>query len=187
MKTTFRTIMMVWVGVVLFACNQNPKAAADTQSTTHESSQPQGQAAVKDDTSSPNILQIAIGSADHSTLVAAVQAASLENALVNAGPLTVFAPTNEAFAKLPAGTVEDLLKPENKSALANILKYHVTPGNYSKEFLKKFKKLGQANNGSVEVEVKGDDVYVGGAKIIASIPASNGIIHVVDQVMLPKE
>ncbi|MDP2058203.1 MAG: fasciclin domain-containing protein, partial [Flavobacteriaceae bacterium] len=124
---------------------------------------------------------------DHSTLVAAVQAATLENVLVNAGPLTVFAPTNEAFAKLPAGTVEDLLKPENKSALANILKYHVTPGNYSKEFLKKFKKLGQANNGSVEVEVKGDDIYVGGAKIIASIPASNGIIHVVDQVMLPKE
>ncbi|MDZ4149087.1 MAG: fasciclin domain-containing protein [Flavobacteriaceae bacterium] len=187
MKTTFRIILTVWVGVALFACNQNPKAATDTQSTSNESSQPQGQASVIDDTSSPNILQIAIGSADHSTLVAAVQAATLENVLVNAGPLTVFAPTNEAFAKLPAGTVEDLLKPENKSALANILKYHVTPGNYSKEFLKKFKKLGQANNGSVEVEVKGDDIYVGGAKIIASIPASNGIIHVVDQVMLPKE
>lgn len=187
MKTVFRTILTVWVGVVLFACNQNPKASADTQPTTNESSQPQGQAAVKDDVSNPNVLQIAIGSADHTTLVAAVQAASLENALVNAGPLMVFAPTNEAFAKLPAGTVEDLLKPENKSALANILKYHVTPGNYSKDFLKKFKKLGQANNGSVDIEVKGDDVYVGGAKIIASIPASNGIIHVVDQVMLPKE
>lgn len=188
MKTTFRTMLTVLLfGVVLFGCNQNPKEAAGTRAATDKSSQPQGQASVQDDVSSPNVLQIAIGSADHTTLVAAVQAVSLENALVNAGPLMVFAPTNEAFEKLPAGTVEDLLKPENKPVLANILKYHVTPGNYSKEFLKKFKKLGQANNGSVEVEVRGDDVYVGGAKIIASIPASNGIIHVIDQVMLPKE
>ena len=99
----------------------------------------------------------------------------------------VFAPTNDAFAALPEGTVENLLKPENKDALANILKYHVTPGNYTKDFLKNFKKLGQANNGYVDVEVKGDDVFVGGAKIIASIPAGNGIVHVVDKVMLPKE
>jgi uncharacterized surface protein with fasciclin (FAS1) repeats len=97
----------------------------------------------------------------------------------------VFAPTNEAFAALPEGTVENLLKPENKEALANILKYHVTAGNYSKEFLKKFKKLGQANDQSVMVEVKGDDVYVGGAKIIASVKGGNGIVHVVDKVMLP--
>ena len=97
----------------------------------------------------------------------------------------VFAPTNDAFAALPEGTVENLLKPENKDALANILKYHVTPGNYSKDFIKRFKKLGQANNGYVQVEVKGDDVYVGGAKIIASVKAGNGIVHVVDKVMLP--
>jgi uncharacterized surface protein with fasciclin (FAS1) repeats len=118
--------------------------------------------------------------------VAAVQAAELENALVNAGPLMVFAPTNEAFAALPAGTVEDLLKPENKATLAHILLNHVTPGNYSKDFLKKFKKLGQANNQNIEVEVIGDDVFVGGAKIIASISAGNGIIHVVDKVILPE-
>jgi uncharacterized surface protein with fasciclin (FAS1) repeats len=145
----------------------------------------QGQAFIKDDVSKPNVLQIAIQSPDHTTLVAAVQAAGLENALVNAGPLMVFAPTNEAFDALPAGTVENLLKPENKETLANILKHHVTPGNYSKEFLKKFKKLGQADDQSVIVEVKGDDVYVGGAKIIASIPAGNGIVHVVDKVILP--
>jgi len=78
-----------------------------------------------------------------------------------------------------------LLKPENKNALANILKYHVTPGNYSKDFLKKFKKLGQANNQYVTVEVKGDDVYIGGAKILASVKAGNGIVHVIDKVMLP--
>ena len=87
---------------------------------------------------------------------------------------------------MPEGTVENLLKPENKDALANILKYHVTPGNYSKDFLKKFKKLGQANNQSVQVEVIGDDVYVGGAKIIGSVNAGNGIVHVVDKVILPE-
>lgn len=144
-----------------------------------------GQAFIADDESTPNVLQIAIGSADHSTLVAAVQAADLENVLVNAGPLMVFAPTNAAFDALPEGTVEDLLKPENKDALANILKYHVTPGNYSKDFLMNFKKLGQANNQNVTVEVKDNEVYVGGAKIIASITAGNGIVHVVDKVILP--
>ncbi len=86
---------------------------------------------------------------------------------------------------MPAGTVENLLKPENKEQLASILKNHVTPGNYSKDFLKKFKKLGQAGGESVPIEVKGEDVYVGGAKILASIPAGNGIVHVVDKVILP--
>jgi uncharacterized surface protein with fasciclin (FAS1) repeats len=144
-----------------------------------------GQAFIVDDASAPNVLKIAMDSPSHSTLVTAIKAADLENALVNAGPLMVFAPTNAAFDELPAGTVNDLLKPENKVKLANILKYHVTPGNYSREFLKNFNKLGQANDQNVDVEVTGDDVYVGGAKIVASIPASNGIIHVVDKVILP--
>ena len=99
----------------------------------------------------------------------------------------VFAPTNEAFAALPEGTVDNLLKPENKDALANILKYHVTPGNYSKDFLKKFKKLGQANDQNVMIVVEGDDVFVGGAKIIGSVKGGNGIVHVIDKVMLPPE
>jgi uncharacterized surface protein with fasciclin (FAS1) repeats len=166
-------------------CKNEAKSQTSTATSADENTHKQGQAFIKDDLSTPTVLDIAISSPDHTTLVAAVQAASLENVLVNAGPLMVFAPTNEAFAALPEGTVEDLLKPENKDALANILKYHVTPGNYSKEFLKKFKKLGQANDQSVMVEVKGDDVYVGGAKIIASISAGNGIVHVVDKVMLP--
>ncbi len=160
--------------------NAAPAATTETGTT-----QKTGQAFIEDDVSTPNVLQIAIGSPDHTTLVAAVQAAGLENSLVNAGPLMVFAPTNAAFDALPAGTVEDLLKPENKAALANILKYHVTPGNYDKEFLKKFKKVGQANGQDAMVEVKGDDVYVGGAKIVASIPAGNGIVHVIDKVILP--
>ena len=176
-------------GLLFMGCKTDPgeKSAPDSGSSGIEVSKEQGQAFIEDDTSSPNILNIAVKSPDHTTLVAAVQAADLENALVNAGPLMVFAPTNAAFDALPAGTVEDLLKPENKDALANILKFHVTPGKYDKEFLKKFKKLGQANDQNVPVEVQGDDVYVGGAKIIASIPASNGIIHVVDKVMLPPQ
>ncbi len=173
--------------VGLSGCKDSPSraAASDESSASAEETKKQGQAFIKDDVSTPNVLDIAIGSADHTTLVAAVQAADLENALVNAGPLMVFAPTNAAFDALPEGTVEDLLKPENKAALADILKYHVTPGKYDKEFLKKFKKLGQANNQDAAVEVRGDDVYVAGARIIASVPAGNGIVHVVDKVMLP--
>jgi uncharacterized surface protein with fasciclin (FAS1) repeats len=191
MKTINQSIFwsVLLMGLLVLGCKSDPKessSSADT-STGIEVSKEQGQAFIEDDASAPNILNIAVKSPDHSTLVAAVQAADLENALVNAGPLMVFAPTNAAFDALPAGTVEDLLKPENKDALANILKFHVTPGNYDKEFLKKFKKLGQANDQNVPVEVKGDDVYVGGAKIIASVPASNGIIHVVDKVMLPPQ
>ncbi len=167
------------------ACNAPPPDQQDAQASGSTPDKTSGQAFVEDDVSNPNILQIAIKSEDHSTLVAAVQAADLENALVNAGPLMVFAPVNEAFEKLPAGTVENLLKPENVDQLANILKFHVTPGNYDKEFLKNFKKLGQANDQNVAVEVKGDDVFVGGAKIVASVKASNGIIHVVDAVMIP--
>lgn len=175
--------------LLLFGCKGETKSGSsstDADATTEEVKQ-QGQAFIEDDESVPNVLQIAMGSEDHTTLVAAVQAADLENALVNAGPLMVFAPTNAAFDALPEGTVENLLKPENKDALANILKHHVTPGNYSKDFLKNFKKLGQANDQNTTVEVQGDDVFVGGAKIIASVSAGNGIVHVVDKVILPPE
>ncbi len=164
--------------------NESKDTSAEAK-TEAEAPKKQGQAFLKDDEATPTVLDIAIGSPDHTTLVAAVQAAELENALVNAGPLMVFAPTNDAFAALPEGTVEDLLKPENKEKLAYILKHHVTPGKYAKDFLKKFKSLGQASNENIPVEVDGDDVYVGGARIIASVPAGNGIVHVVDKVILP--
>ena len=183
-----KSLLILISALFLFvACKDQAQTSSNTtdQGMTTEEAKEQGQAFIEDDESEPNVLQVAIGSPDHSTLVAAVQAADLENALVNAGPLMVFAPTNEAFDALPEGTVQNLLKPENKDALANILKHHVTPGNYSKDFLKNFKKLGQANDQNTTVEVKGDDVYVGGAKIVASVPASNGIVHVVDKVILP--
>ncbi|QBA63217.1 fasciclin domain-containing protein [Muriicola soli] len=190
MKTIVKLSFSLITAILLIAvigCKNEAKGTNANNAGNSSSPEPkeQGQAFIEDDESKPTVLDIAIGSPDHTTLVAAVQAADLENVLVNAGPLMVFAPTNEAFDALPAGTVEDLLKPENKEALANILKHHVTPGKYSKEFLKKFKKLGQANDQNTIVEVKGDDVYVGGARIIASVDAGNGIVHVVDKVILP--
>src|SRR5690606_27719077 len=186
--TNLKFLIGVLLIVLFVNCKEDANQAAQEVSTEAVSTidtDRQGQAFIKDDEASPNVLQIAIGSPDHTILVAAVQAAQLENALVNAGPLMVFAPTDDAFNALPGGTVDNLLKKENVDQLAHILKNHVTPGNYSKDFLKKFKKLGQANNEYVPIEVKGDDVYIGGAKIIASIPAGNGIVHVVDKVIVP--
>lgn len=187
MKTMKHLLLVFALVMLICSCkNENKEASTNSTVTTeNESTEKTGQAFIEGDVAKPNVLQIAIGSPDHTTLVAAVQAAQLENALVNAGPLMVFAPTNEAFASLPAGTVENLLKPENKDALANILKYHVTPGNYSKEFLMKFKKLGQANNDYVNIEVVDGEPIIGGAKIVASVPAGNGIVHVIDKVLLP--
>ncbi|WP_421807591.1 fasciclin domain-containing protein [Flagellimonas sp.] len=190
MKSTLKLSMLglLALSTILGSCKHESQEKKEVTNPSRDEAvleSNKGQAFIEDEASTPNILQIALKSSDHSTLVAAVQAAELENALVNAGPLMVFAPTNAAFDALPPGTVEDLLKPENKDALANILKYHVTPGNYSKDFLKNFKKLGQANNQNVAVEVKDNEVYVGGAKIIASVSAGNGIVHVVDKVILP--
>ncbi|WP_452229354.1 MULTISPECIES: fasciclin domain-containing protein [unclassified Lacinutrix] len=181
---TIKNLFLVFATMALVSACKDNNENTPTQVKTEATTQKSGQAFIEGDVGT-TVLSIAMGSKDHTTLVAAVQAAQLENVLVNAGPLMVFAPTNEAFAALPEGTVENLLKPENKDALANILKYHVTPGNYSKDFLKKFKKLGQANNGYVKVEVIDGEPMIGGAKILASIPAGNGIVHVIDKVLLP--
>jgi uncharacterized surface protein with fasciclin (FAS1) repeats len=188
MKTIKHLFFVFALITMVVSCKNETKEASTSSTepkTENGSTEKTGQAFIEGDVAKPNVLQIAIGSPDHTTLVAAVQAAELENALVNAGPLMVFAPTNDAFAALPEGTVENLLKPENKDALANILKYHVTPGNYSKDFLMKFKKLGQANNEYVTIEVIDGEPIIGGAKIIASVPAGNGIVHVIDKVLLP--
>jgi len=188
MKSTKYLFFVFALAALMCSCkNENKEdsantTTAETESTTTERT---GQAFMTDDEGVPNCLQIAIGSKDHTTLVAAVQAAQVENALVNVGPLTVFAPTNDAFAALPEGTVDNLLKPENKNALANILKYHVTPGNLSTTILTKLKKLGQANNGYVQLEVVDGKPVIGGANIIASVKAGNGIVHVIDKVLLP--
>ena len=187
MKLIKQLLFVFAITLTLYACKSETKGNSETSTvstTNSEVKERTGQAFIEDD-GSTTVLSIAMGSKDHTTLVAAVKAAQLENALVNAGPLMVFAPTNAAFAALPEGTVENLLKPENKAALANILKYHVTPGNYSKDFLKKFKKLGQANNDYVKVEVVNGEPMIGGAKILGSVKAGNGIVHIIDKVLLP--
>lgn len=156
-------------------------------SSDFEKNTPKGQASVVDDESAKNILQITAGSADHTTLVAAVQAAEIEHILVNAGPLTVFAPNNAAFEALPEGTVETLLKPENKETLAFILINHAAPGTYKGRLLKDGRKIYMASGEYIEVKRDGDKVTIGGANILATIDASNGVIHVIDKVLLPPE
>ena len=189
MKKIVITLSSVALGfVILCGCGSNPEASGGESAATAES-HPLGQASVSDDVSAKNILQVAIGSDAHSTLVAAVQAAQIEHVLVNAGPLTVFAPTNDAFAALPDGTVEDLLKPENKPTLATILTRHAAPGSFDVEGLKKEARKGRkiymATGDYLEVVVDGEDITVGGAKVIGTIQTSNGIINVVDKVILP--
>ncbi len=134
-----------------------------------------------------NIVSIAIGSKDHTTLVTALQAANYVTSVANPGPLTVFAPTNAAFGKLPAGTVDGLLKPEKQGDLKEILKYHVAAAVYEEPALKAMagKQLAMANGKKVTLGVEGGKVTVNGAAVIASIRASNGIVHVVDGVLLP--
>ncbi len=132
-----------------------------------------------------NILSIAIASPDHSTLVAAVQAADLVTAVAASGPLTVFAPTNAAFEKLPAGTVEGLLAPDKKADLANILTYHVAPSAYDLTNLTDGQVLGMANGGKVTIHVKDGKLMANDANVVATIKASNGVVHVIDTVLLP--
>lgn len=134
-----------------------------------------------------NIVSIAIRSEDHTTLVAAIKAADYVTSVAASGPLTVFAPTNAAFAKLPEGTVENLVKPENVATLRKILQYHVTTSAIEKSWMKDGQTLGMANGAKTTVHVDGDTVKINDATIVASIPASNGIVHVVDTVLLPPE
>jgi uncharacterized surface protein with fasciclin (FAS1) repeats len=169
----------------MFGCAQTDDAAATDEPA--QATQLTGQSGVQDSESSPNVVQIAAGSKDHTTLVKAVQTAGLVDALSNAGPFTVFAPVNAAFDKLPAGTVESLLTPEKKDDLTNILEYHVSVGVYKAESFRDNQNLGQVNGSNVLVKmVDGVPMLNGKAKIIASIPASNGIIHVIDEVLLPQ-
>ncbi|MFM8745278.1 MAG: fasciclin domain-containing protein [Aestuariivirga sp.] len=134
-----------------------------------------------------DIVDTAVAAGSFKTLVAAVQAAGLVDTLKGAGPFTVFAPTDEAFAKLPAGTVDDLLKPENKDKLVAILTYHVVPGKVMAADLAGKETKAKTVQGS-EVTISGKDgVTVDGAKVVkADIVTDNGVIHVIDAVILPK-
>jgi transforming growth factor-beta-induced protein len=137
----------------------------------------------------PDIVDTAVAAGSFSTLAAALGAAGLVDTLKSKGPFTVFAPTDEAFAKLPEGTVADLLKPENKAKLASILTYHVLAGEVmaSSVVTMDGKKAATVNGASVTIGVKGGVVTVDGATVVTTdIKTSNGVIHVIDSVMIPK-
>jgi uncharacterized surface protein with fasciclin (FAS1) repeats len=182
MRKIFLATSLICISM-LMSCENSTKQTADTEASTEADAT--GQSGVQDDLSQKNVVQVAIGSKDHSTLVTAVQAAELVDALSNAGPFTVFAPTNAAFDKLPAGTVDNLLKPESKDDLANILQYHVSLGVFKAESFTDGQIIGQVNGNDITMSVKDGKVMVNGATIVASVPASNGIIHVIDGVLLP--
>ena len=137
---------------------------------------------------SKNIVENAAGSSDHTTLVAAVKAAGLVETLSGTGPFTVFAPTNEAFDKLPKGTVENLLKPEMKADLAAVLTFHVVSGALKAADLKDGQKLKTVQGQELTVSVKEGKVMIDGANVtIADAVSSNGVTHVIDAVLLPKK
>jgi len=183
MKRNFYFSLFVFL---ILSCNQNTEKSASSSSTSNETSMV-GQSGVKDDVSNPNIVQVAVNSKDHTTLVAAVKAAGLVDALSNAGPFTVFAPTNAAFEKLPAGTVDGLLKPDKKDALTDILGYHTYVGSLKAEYLQDGQTFEEVNGGKITISKKDGKTFVNGnAEIIASIPTSNGVIHVINEVLIPK-
>lgn len=134
-----------------------------------------------------DIVDTAVKAGSFNTLVAAVQAAGLAETLKGEGPFTVFAPTDDAFAKLPAGTLDDLLKPENKDKLAAILTYHVVSGKVMAKDVMTMKEAKTVNGQSVMVSMEADTVMIDNAKVVnADIECSNGVIHVIDTVILPK-
>ncbi len=180
-------ILPAIAAIIMVACNsENPSENKSEKATTTNAADVSGSASIQDDVSKRNVLQIAISSKDHSTLVAAVKAAELVDVLATVGPFTVFAPTNAAFEKLPPGTVESLLKPEKKNDLANILEYHVIAGGYDLDEFRDGQSIGVANGGRVAITVKDGKVTVNSANIIASVQAANGTVHVIDAVLLPK-
>ena len=184
MKRIIRFLPIASLVLLFSACNSSTESASTENNEAAVKSG--GQEAVKDDVSQKDVVKIAVGSADHTTLVAALKQADYVDDLSNAGPFTVFAPTNDAFNKLPPGTVDGLMKDDKKADLQNILEYHVAVGVYKTENMQDGQKINMANLGDITVSVKDGKVMVNGsANVITSIPAANGIIHVIDAVLLP--
>lgn len=185
MKKNTLILFIACLSLSMIGCKSNEKTS-DVSSDTTETSGTVGQSGVQDDVSNPNIVQVAVGSKDHTTLVTAVKAAGLVDALSNAGPFTVFAPTNAAFDKLPKGTVEGLLKPDKKEDLKSILEYHTYVGSLKAEYFQDGQSFEQVSGQKITISKKEGKTFVNGtAEIVASIPTSNGIIHVIDAVLLP--
>lgn len=183
MRKLFFIASILFVAIITGCAGSN----SDQQSSETTGVVSGGQENVQDDVSQKDVVKIALGSPDHTTLVAALKQAGLVTSLSNAGPFTVFAPTNEAFKKLPAGTVEDLMKDENKDKLINALQYHVFVSALQPDFLNQENTLNMVDGNDLHITVEnGKPLLNGKAHIIASIPASNGIVYVIDEVLLPQ-
>ncbi len=168
------------------ACGKSDEqAAASSDATANVPAAPSGQGTMGDSLSVPNIAKVAAGSKDHTTLVAALTAANLVDVLATPGPFTVFAPTNAAFDKLPKGTVDDLLKPANKDRLTEILQHHVTTSAFDVDQFTDGQDVGMVSAGSERIMKKDGATYIGGAKVIASVRAGNGWVHIIDGVLVP--
>lgn len=185
MSTPLKTSSsIIALALLLAACGNDSQPVASPAADT--AAPAAGQSAVQDKDSKPDIPKVAVGSKDHTTLVAALKAADYLDVVSNAGPFTVFAPTNDAFGKLPAGTVETLVKPENKEKLRNILEYHVAVSTFKPEMLRDGMSLNMANGDNIKVSNKDGKIKLNdSATILATVPASNGIVHVIDGVLLP--
>lgn len=185
-------ILILLSVMFLISCkNNNEQSTVNSSNNESETTELKGQSGVVDEVSDPNALQLAESLDDFSSLVLAIKKAGVEDAVVNAGPLTIFAPTNEAFNKLPKGTVEELFKPENKQKLANILTNHVAPANFPIEQLtkeaEKNRKLYMASGNYLDVTTKDGKIFVSGVEIVKSVKVSNGWVHVIGSVIVPSE
>lgn len=180
---TLLTLALICTTAVVFGCSSGSEQPKEAEAVAGG---PSGQALVQDDESQPHILKIAGGSKDHTTLTAAVKAAGLENTLSNAGPFTVFAPTDAAFGKLPAGTVDDLVKPENIDKLSTILYHHVLTSAMDQSNFTNGQIVKMFDGTPVTMTIDGNGWKIDGAKIVGSVRASNGWVHVVDAVVVPK-
>lgn len=185
MKTYFLYIALFFIGLGFCACGGGGTEQTTEATTESADNQSVGQSGVKDDESGKDIVKVAIGSKDHTTLVKALQVAEYVDVISNAGPFTVFAPTNAAFDALPKGTLDELTKPEKKADLRTILEYHVAVGGYKLENLQDGQELGMASGHNVKFTVNGDKVKINDANIVATVPATNGIVYVIDKVLLP--
>lgn len=184
--TPSRFLSAATFALLLGACARQEPAPAAAAKSEAAPAPAAGQASVADNESQKDIVKVAVGSAAHSTLVTAVKAAGLVDVLANTGPFTVFAPTNDAFKKLPAGTVENLLKPASKETLRDILQYHVAVAVYRPDMLKDGMTLNMANGDNVKITVKDGKITLNGvATVVGTVPAANGIVHVVDGVLTP--
>jgi uncharacterized surface protein with fasciclin (FAS1) repeats len=179
--------IVVIAAVAAFASVTAALAACDGKGSLHHGAAMSGKESAMVASKTPDIVEVAMKAGSFSTLVAAVKAADLVRVLQGEGPFTVFAPTDEAFAKLPEGTVAELLKPENKEKLQAILTYHVVPGKVTSSQVVALESAKTVQGQKVDIKVSEGQVMIDDAKVMkVDIEASNGVIHVIDSVILPR-